>query len=171
MDLTLRLQLTFQKRLWYLSFSEWIEANWSTFSQILFKPYEVKSDLSSRVPLASEIELNFLPTSWKCLIVSSKISSCVAENRRIIYNIRLCPARLPFLHEEQGVKLDLVSLSTTPSRLIHFELLNFVRFINEWLVKDLWPVVLWEKNDVSLKTQFSPKVNRGSLPQIPVIHT
>jgi len=26
-----------------------------------------------------------------------------------------------------------------------------------------------EKNDVSLKIQFSPKVNRGSLPQTPVI--
>ena len=164
----MRLQLTFQKRLWYLSYSEWIEVNWSTFSQILFKPYDVESDFSSRVPLASEIELNFPPTPWKCLIVSSKISTCVAEKCGIISNIRLSTARLPFLHEEQGVKLDLVSLSTTPSRLIHFELLNFVRFINEWLVKDLCPVVLWEKNDVSLKSQFSPKVNRGSLPQTPV---
>jgi len=63
--------------------------------------------------------------------VSSKISTCVAEKCGIISNIRLPTARLPFLHEEQGVKLDLVPLSTTPSRLIHFELLNFVRFLNE----------------------------------------
>lgn len=153
-----------------MSYSEWIEVNWSTFSQILFKPYDVKSDFSSRVPLASEIELNFPPTPWKCLIVSSKISPCVAEKCGIISNIRLPTARLPFLYEEQGVnELDLVPLSTTSSRLIPFELLNFVRFINEWLVKGLWPVVLWEKNDVSLKIHFSPKVNRGSLPQTPVI--